>query len=128
MKKFARVSCLSARTDQSQGVGKNSDSSAGASYPAAGLDSGYLRLVAESWGATYADNLISDARWPTCRQNAAITAVESILRNAIMDVAAILSTGEDFKPHIDMMSAATWSAFQNAMPNPARRNIDAPTA
>lgn len=116
MKNFARVSCLSARTDQSHGVGNNSDSSAGASYPAAGLDSNYLKLVAEGWGTTYADQMIGDARWPRCNQGAAIAAVEKILRTAIADVEAILSTGVDFQPHISMMSAATWCAFQNSIP------------
>jgi hypothetical protein len=80
------------------------------------LDSDDLKLIAERWGTTYADNLISDPRWPTCRQNAAIAAVEAIVRTAIVDVAAILNTGADFRPHVKMMSAATWCAFQNSMP------------
>jgi hypothetical protein len=127
VKNFARVSCLSARTDQSHGVGNNSDSSAGASYPAAGLDSGYLKLVAESWGATYADNLIGDARWPRCNQSVAIAAAEAIVRTAITEVEAILSAGDDFKPHVKMMSAATWCAFQNSMPSRKGRS-SAPAA
>jgi hypothetical protein len=138
VKHFARVSCLSTRTDQSQRVGNNSDKAAADSYRAAGrpetetnavpgqpgpplgstcLVPDDLKLIAERWGTTYADNLISDRRWPRCNQNVAIAAVEAIVRTAIIDVAAILSAGEDFKPHIKMMSAATWCAFQSSMPN-----------
>jgi hypothetical protein len=143
VKKFARVSCLSARTDQSQRVGNNSDKAAADSYRVAGfetepnavpgqlgppfggstcLDPDDLKLIAERWGTTYADNLISDPRWPKCRQNDAIAAVEAIVRTAILDVAAILSTGAHFRPHINMISAATWCAFQNAMPSRGRLN------
>jgi hypothetical protein len=141
VKNFARVSCLSARTDQSQRVGNNSDRAAADSYRAAGpetetnaapgqpgpplgstcLDPDDLKLIAEGWGATYADNLISDPRWPTCRQDAAISNVEAILRTAIIDVAAILNAGADFRPHVNMMSAATWFAFQNSMPNAGKK-------
>lgn len=42
MKNFARVSCSSARTDQSQRVGNNSDKAAATSYRAAGFESGNL--------------------------------------------------------------------------------------
>jgi hypothetical protein len=84
--------------------------------PPLGLDPDDLKLIAEGWGATYADKLIGDPHWPTCRQNAAIVAAEAIVRTAIIDVAAILNTGADFRPHIKMMSAATWRAFQNSMP------------
>jgi hypothetical protein len=80
------------------------------------LDPDDLKLIAESWGTKYADYLIGDLHWPTCRQNAAIVAAEAIVRTAIIDVAAILNAGADFRPHIKMMSAATWSAFQNSMP------------
>jgi hypothetical protein len=81
------------------------------------LDPDDLKRIAESWGVMYADNLIGDPRWPTCRQDAAISNVEAILRTAIIDVAAILNAGDDFKPHIKMMSAATWCGFQSSMPN-----------
>jgi hypothetical protein len=86
------------------------------------LDPDDLKLIAERWGTTYADNLISDPRWPTCRQDAAISNVEAILRTAIIDVAAILSAGADFKPHISMMAAATWCGFQNSMPSRGKSN------
>lgn len=43
MKNFARVSCFSARTDQSQRVGNNSDRAAADSYRAAGIESGNLK-------------------------------------------------------------------------------------
>jgi hypothetical protein len=91
--------------------------------PASPLDPADLKLIAEMWGTTYADNLIGDARWPTCRQNDAIAAAEAIVRTAIIDVAVILNTGADFRPHISMMSSATLFAFQNSMPNPAKRNV-----
>jgi hypothetical protein len=80
------------------------------------LDPDDLKLIAEDWGTIYADRLIRDPRWPTCRQNAAIAAIEAILRIAIVDVALILSTSADFRPHIQMMCAATWRSFQNSMP------------
>jgi hypothetical protein len=49
------------------------------------------------------------------------------VRTAITDVAAILNAGDDFKPHVKMMSAATWSAFQNSMPS-RKGSPSAPTA
>jgi hypothetical protein len=117
VKSFARSCIIAAQRGLVAGVPKNSDSSAGASYTAAGLDSGYLKLVAENWGSTYADQMIGDARWPRCNQRAAIAAVEEILRTSISQVEAILNTGDDFRPHVKMISTTTWSAFQNAMPS-----------
>jgi hypothetical protein len=137
MKTFARFSCFFAQTGKSASAGNNPDKAAAVSYRAAGpetetnaapgqpgpplgstcLDPDDLKLIAEGWGTTYADILIGDQRWPTCRQNAAIAATEAIVRTAITDVAVILNAGDDFKPHVEMMSAATWRAFQNSMPS-----------
>ena len=83
----------------------------------AGLDPDNLRLIAESGGTKYADNLIGDRRWPRCNQKVAIAAAEAIVRTAITDVAAILNAGVDFRPHIKMMSSATWCGFQNSLPS-----------
>jgi hypothetical protein len=79
------------------------------------LDSNELKFIAQIWGEDLADALIADHRWPRCNQNSAIAAAEAIVRTAITSVAAILNDG-DFKPHIGMMSAATWCAFQDSMP------------
>jgi hypothetical protein len=114
VKPFARDLPIAAQTTRPAGV------AGGRPRDLPGLDPDDLKLIAERWGTTYADNLISDPRWPTCRQNAAITAVEAIVRTAIVDVAAILNTGVDFRPHVKMMSAATWCAFQNSMPSRKR--------
>ena len=110
MKHFARDTPIAAQKTRPAGV------AGGRPRDPICLDSDDLKLVAESWGATYADNLICDARWPRCNQSAAIAAAEAILRTAIIDVAAILNTGIDFRPHVAMMSAATWLSFQNSMP------------
>jgi hypothetical protein len=80
------------------------------------LDSDELKFIAQIWGEGLADALIADHRWPRCNQNRAITAAEAIVRTAIKSVAAILDDGGDFKPHIRMISAATWCAFQDSMP------------
>ena len=81
------------------------------------LDSGELKFIAQFWGEKFADALITHPRWPRCNQHNAIAAAEAIVRTAITDVAAILNTGADFRPHVKTMSAATWRAFQNSMPN-----------
>ncbi len=85
------------------------------------LDSGELKFIAQFWGEQYADALIASPRWPRCNQSSAIAAAEAIVRTAITDVAAILDGGADFKPHIRMMSAATWRAFQDSMPGQKKK-------
>jgi hypothetical protein len=146
MKKFDAVIAPVTRRPVG-GAANNTDRSAADSYRAAGpetetnaapgqpgpplgstcLDPNDLKLIAERWGTTYADNLIGDPRWPASRQNAAVVAAEAIVRTAIIDVAAILNTGADFRPHVRMMSAATWLAFQNSMPSKKVRSSNAPT-
>jgi hypothetical protein len=81
------------------------------------LDSNELKFIAQIWGERYADALIACRRWPRCDQRRAIAAAEAIVKTAITHVAAILDGG-DFKPHIGMISATTWGAFQDSMPRP----------
>ncbi len=80
------------------------------------LDPGELKFIAQNWGHGLADALITDPRWPRCNQNRAITAAEAVVMTGIKSVAAILDDGGDFGPHVKMMSAATWFAFQSSMP------------
>ena len=88
------------------------------------LDSAELKFIAQFWGERYADALISGPRWPLCNQSRVITAAEAIVMTAIKSVAAILDDGGDFKPHIGMMSNATWCAFQDSMPGKKLRITD----
>jgi hypothetical protein len=81
------------------------------------LDSNELKFIAQTWGEEFADALIADPRWPGCNQSIAVTAAEAIVRTAIKSVAAVLDGGGDFKPHVGMMSATTWCAFQDSMPS-----------
>src|SRR5258707_7670936 len=76
------------------------------------LDSGELKFIAQFWGEKFADALITHPRWPRCNQSRAIAAAEAIVRTAITGVAAILDEGADFRPHLTMISATTWGAFQ----------------
>jgi hypothetical protein len=80
------------------------------------LDSGELKFIAQIWGEEFADALIANPRWPRCNQSRAIAVAESIVRTAITGVAAILDEGADFRPHVKMISATTWCAFQDSMP------------
>jgi hypothetical protein len=134
VKKFARVSCLSARTDQSQRVGNNSDKAAADSYRVAGipraetysvpgqpgtdmsLDQAELKRIAETWGVQFADCLIADRRWPTCNQPSAIRAAGFVVERAITGIVAILDSAADFKPHTKMMAETIHTAFWNSMP------------
>jgi hypothetical protein len=85
------------------------------------LDSGELKFIAQVWGEELADAMITHPRWPRCDQHNAIAAAEAIVRISITGVAAILDEGDDFKPHIGMISATTWSAFQNSMPGKTKK-------
>src|SRR6266436_6076142 len=87
------------------------------------LDSGELKFIAQVWGEQYADALIAGPRWPRCNQSRAIAAAEAIVRTAITGVAAILHEGADFRPHVRMISAATWSAFQDSMPGKKKKSV-----
>src|SRR6059036_521849 len=80
------------------------------------IESDELKFIAQVWGEEFADALIADPRWPRCNQNSAIAAAESIVRTAITSVAAVLNDGADFRPHVRMISATTWCAFQESMP------------
>ena len=57
-----------------------------------GLDHDELKQIATVWGTEWADALIADPRWPTCRQAAALTAAHAIVRTAIDDIARILDS------------------------------------
>jgi hypothetical protein len=85
------------------------------------IDSDELKFIAQVWGEQYADALIAGSRWPRCNQSSAVAAAEAIVRTAITDIAAILDEGGDFKPHIGMISATTWCAFQNSMPGKTKK-------
>jgi hypothetical protein len=147
MKNFARVSCFSARTDQSQRVGNNSDKAAADSYRAAGipraetyavpgqpgtdlsLDQAELKQIAETWGAQFADCLIADRRWPTCNQPSAILAAGFVVERAIGGIVAILDSSADFKLHTRMMAETIHIAFSNSMPSSSKKGkSNAPTA
>ena len=80
------------------------------------LDSGELKFMAQTWGERFADTLIADPRWPRCKQHSAVAAAERVVMASIKAVEAILDDGDDFKPHVKMMSAATWITFQGSMP------------
>jgi len=87
------------------------------------LESDELKFIAQFWGERYADALIANPRWPRCNQSRAIVAAESIVRSAITGVAAILDEGADFRPHIGMISATTWGAFQDSMPGKKKKSV-----
>jgi hypothetical protein len=91
------------------------------------IESDQLKFIAQVWGEEFADALIADPRWPRCNQHNAIAAAEAIVRTAITGVAAILDGGGDFKPHIGMMSATTWRAFQDSMPGKKQKSVRAIT-
>src|ERR1035437_3610648 len=71
------------------------------------LDAAELEQISEIWGAQFADILITDHRWPTCNQPAAIRASGFVVERAITGIVAILDSGDDFKPHTKMMAATT---------------------
>jgi hypothetical protein len=91
------------------------------------LDAAELEQISEIWGAQFADILITDHRWPTCNQPAAIRAAGFVVERAITGIVAILDSGDDFKPHTEMMAATINTAFWNSMPNAGKkRKSDAP--
>lgn len=81
------------------------------------LDQAELKQIAEIWGAQFADCLITDRRWPTCNQPAAIRAAGLVVDHAITGITAILDGGDDFRAHTKMMAQTTRAAFWNSMPN-----------
>jgi hypothetical protein len=93
------------------------------------LDAAELEQISEVWGAQFADVLITDHRWPTCNQPAAIRAAGVVVDRAITGIVAILDSGEDFKPHTKMMAETTRAAFWNSMPNAGKKGkSDAPAS
>jgi hypothetical protein len=91
------------------------------------LDAAELEQISEIWGAQFADILITDHRWPTCNQPAAIRAAGFVVERAITGIVAILDSGDDFKPHTEMMAATINTAFWNSMPNAGKKGkSDAP--
>jgi hypothetical protein len=85
------------------------------------LDPVELGQISEIWGTQFADILITDRRWPTCDQSAAVRAAGLVVDRAITGIVAILDSGDDFKSHTKMMAATTRAAFWNAMPNPGKK-------
>jgi hypothetical protein len=81
------------------------------------LDPVELEQISEIWGVKFADSLITDRRWPTCNQPAAIRAAGIVVERAITGIVAILDSGGDFKPHTKMMAETTRAAFWNSMPD-----------
>ena len=85
------------------------------------LDPVELEQISEIWGVQFADHLITDRRWPTCNQLAAIRAAGLVVDRAIIGIVAILDSGDDFKPHTKMMAETIHTAFWNSMPNTAEK-------
>ncbi len=75
-----------------------------------------LEQISKIWGAQFADCLITDRRWPTCNQSAAVCAAGLVVDRAITGIVAILDGSDDFKPHTKMMAETTRAAFWNSMP------------
>jgi hypothetical protein len=93
------------------------------------LDAAELEQISKNWGVQFADCLITDRRWPTCNQPAAIRAAGLVVDRAITGIVAILDGGADFKPHTRMMAETIHTAFWNSMPSLNRKGkSDAPTA
>jgi hypothetical protein len=80
------------------------------------LDPVELEQISEIWGVQFADILITDRRWPTCNQPAAIRAAGLVVERAITGIVAILDGGEEFKPHTKMMAETIHTTFWNSMP------------
>jgi hypothetical protein len=85
------------------------------------LDPIELEQISEIWGVQFADCLVTDRRWPTCNQPAAIRAAGLVVDRAIIGIVAILDSGADFKPHTKMMAETIHIAFWNSMPNTAKK-------
>jgi hypothetical protein len=74
-----------------------------------------LTRFAESLGTQWADALITDPRWPSCNQAAAIVAAGAVVDRTASEIANILD-GIAFAPHAAAMSATMRSAFWDSMP------------
>ena len=75
------------------------------------LDPVELEEMSEIWGTQFADCLITDRRWSTCNQPAAILAAGFVVERAITGIVAILDSGDDFKPYTKMMAETIHTAF-----------------
>jgi hypothetical protein len=101
----------------------------GSSAPHIPINAVELEQISEIWGEQFADILITDHRWSTCNQPAAIRAAGVVVERAITGIVAILDRGDDFKPHTKMMAETTRAAFWNSMPNAGKKGkSDAPIA
>jgi hypothetical protein len=94
----------------------------GSSVPHIPINAAELERISENWGAQFADVLITDHRWPTCNQPAAIRAAGVVVERAITGIVAILNSGDDFRPFTKMIETTTRAAFWNSLPNPERGN------
>jgi hypothetical protein len=102
-------------------AGANMGVRGGSSVPHIPIDAAELEQISENWGVQFADRLITDRRWPTCNQPAAIRAAGLIVERAITGIVAILNSGDDFKPHTKMMAATINTAFWNSMPHAGKK-------
>ena len=85
------------------------------------LDAVELEQISVIWGTQWADILITDRRWSTCNQSAAIRAASLIVERGITGIVAILDSGDDFGPHTKMIAATTRAAFWNSVPTPGKK-------
>jgi hypothetical protein len=93
------------------------------------LNPAELEQISEIWGVRFADCLITDRRWPTCDQPAAIRAAGAVVARAITGIVAILDGGDDFRPHTKMIADTIYAAFWNSMPKPGKKGkSNAPVA
>jgi hypothetical protein len=81
------------------------------------IDADELREISKNWGTQWADALIADRRWPRCDQKVVVAKAGAIVGLAIAGIAAILSEGDDFKPHLKMISSTVHDSFWNSMPS-----------
>jgi hypothetical protein len=119
--------CVDSSSPSRNGSVAGADVRGGSSVPHIILGATELEQISENWGVQFADVLITDQRWPTCKQPAAIRAAGVVVERAITGIVAILDSGEDFKPHTKMMAETTRAAFWNSMPNAGKKGkSDAP--
>jgi hypothetical protein len=142
VKSFARISCFSTQTDQSQRVGNNSDKAAAASYRVAGFDGGnpqcrpgrpgrHLEDIQAMFdcenpeesgsltGEFYASTLENHPRYPklSIRRDADLLAQIDRLVGRGIDCVAELLPGLGFDDAgIGLYRSAALSAFRAAVP------------
>jgi hypothetical protein len=142
VKNFARVSCLSTRTDQSQRVGNNGDKAAADSYCAAGFDGGnltcrpgrpgrHLEIIQVMFdcenpgrsgnlaGESFAAILENHPRYPAlrgARHRALFERLDGIVANHLDSIAGNLHGMGFDEAGIVIYRAAALTAFRAALP------------